>query len=416
MLRITLIPLAIMTTIIVSFSVSGLYTITADKAEEELIRDADLAMYVFDTVYVGEYWAEDANGDGVLEMYKGEQPINGETTLLDELGKKLEIDITIFYNDVRLLTTLKDAEGNRAIGTNASVIVKNDVLEAGQSKFYENVLIYDVKSCAFYRPIKDDKGQISGMVGVSRSKESVKREMFIYTGPVFIVCIVSALFIGFIMAYFHKKLAERISKMNKYIDSLANGEFDVAMPRELTQEDDEIKVLANDGKRMARAIQTLVNYDALTELYNRRYADKKLEEIRVDALERGTKYCVCISDIDFFKKVNDTFNHEMGDYVLKRVADKLKAGMVAKGFAARWGGEEFLLIFENFELEIARRDLEIIMSEVRTIWIPNSNQQITMSFGMTALIPGENIDEFLKRADANLYEAKANGRNQIICK
>ena len=416
MFRITLIPLAIMTTIIVCFSVSGLYTIIADKVEEELIRDADLAMYVFDTVYVGEYWAEDANGDGVLEMYKGEQPINGETTLLDELGEKLEIDITIFYNDVRLLTTLKDADGNRAIGTNASVIVKKDILEAGENKFYENVLIYDVKSCAFYRPIKDDNGQISGMIGVSRSKESVKRELIIYTGPVFIVCIVSAVFIGFVMAYFHKKLAERISKMNKYIDSLANGEFDVVMPRELTKEDDEIKVLANDGKRMAKAIQTLVEYDALTELYNRRFADKRLEEIRVNALEQGINYCVCISDIDFFKKVNDTYDHGMGDYVLKRVAEKLKAGMVRRGFAARWGGEEFLLIFENCDLEMARRELEYIMSEVRTIWIPDSDHQITMSFGLTELIPGEKVDEFLKRADANLYEAKENGRNQIICK
>ncbi len=416
MLRITLIPLAIMTTIIVSVSVSGLYTLTADKAKEELIRDADLAMYVFDTVYAGEYWAEDADGDGVLEMYKGDQPINGDATLVDDLGKKLEIDITIFYNDVRLLTTLKTADGNRAIGTNASIIVKKDVLEAGESKFYTNVLVHDIKSYAYYRPIKDDNGQISGMIGVSRSQESVKREMLLYTGPVLIVCIVSALFIGFIMAYFHKKLAERISKMNKYLNSLANGEFDITMPRELMQEDDEIKLLANDGKRMARAIQTLVDYDALTELNNRRYADKKLEDIRINAVELGTKYCVCISDVDFFKKVNDTFGHEMGDYVLKRVAEKLKEGMVGKGLAARWGGEEFLLIFENRELDIARRELEIIMTEVRTIWVPDSDRQITMSFGLTAMIPGENIDELLKRADANLYEAKKNGRNQIICK
>ncbi len=204
--------------------------------------------------------------------------------------------------------------------------------------------------------------------------------------------------------------------MNKYLNSLANGEFDISMPRELMQEDDEIKLLANDGKRMARAIQTLVDYDALTELNNRRYADKKLEDIRINAVDLGTKYCVCISDIDFFKKVNDTFGHEMGDYVLKRVAEKLKAGMVGKGLAARWGGEEFLLIFENRELDIARRELEIIMTEVRTIWVPDSDRQITMSFGLTAMIPGENIDELLKRADANLYEAKENGRNQIICK
>jgi diguanylate cyclase (GGDEF)-like protein len=90
--------------------------------------------------------------------------------------------------------------------------------------------------------------------------------------------------------------------------------------------------------------------------------------------------------------------------------------MLGKGFSARWGGEEFLLIFENRELDIARRELSMIMDEVRTIYIPDTDRQITMSFGLTALVPGETTDETLKRADDNLYEAKETGRNQIICK
>ena len=200
------------------------------------------------------------------------------------------------------------------------------------------------------------------------------------------------------------------------MNSLANGEFKSEMPRELMSADDEIKHLATDGKRMAHSLMMLVEYDALTELNNRRFADKKLQEIRVAAVEQGVKYCLCIADIDFFKKVNDTYGHEMGDVVLKAVADKLKAGMVGKGFAARWGGEEFLLIFKDRELDIARRELSMIMDQVRTIYVPDTDRQITMSFGLTALVPGETIDEVLNRADANLYEAKETGRDQIICK
>ncbi|QFJ54770.1 diguanylate cyclase [Pseudobutyrivibrio xylanivorans] len=416
MLKITLIPLVIMTVIIVSVSVSGLYTLTSDKVREELTRDADMAMYVFDTVYTGEYWAEDADSDGELEMYKGAQRINGEDTIIDDLAKQLEIDISIFYKDVRLLTTLKDSDGNRAIGTSSSVVVKNDVLKTGESKFYSNVLVYDTKSYAFYKPIRDENGEISGMIAVSRSQESVKQEMLWYTMPIFIVCLATAFLIGYIMVYFHRKLAERIEKMDNYMNTLSNGEFDIEMPRELGLYDDEIKRLSNSGKKMARSIKTLVEFDALTELNNRRFADKKLEEIRIRSVEQGLRYCVCISDIDFFKKVNDTYGHEMGDEVLRRVAAKLKLGMVGKGIAARWGGEEFLLIFENRELDIARRELSIIMDDVRTIWIPDTDRQITMSFGLTALEPGESIDEVLQRADSNLYEAKENGRNQIICK
>ena len=121
-------------------------------------------------------------------------------------------------------------------------------------------------------------------------------------------------------------------------------------------------------------------------------------------------------DLNDFKQVNDTYGHEMGDEVLRMVAAKLKNGMVGKGFAARWGGEEFLLIFDNRELDIAKRELSMIMDDVRTIYVPDTDRQITMSFGLTAMIPGESTDEALSRADANLYEAKEGGRNQIVCK
>ncbi|SHI93864.1 diguanylate cyclase domain-containing protein [Pseudobutyrivibrio xylanivorans] len=416
MLRVTLIPLTLMAIIIVSVSVSGLYQLVANKTKEELIRDAQLAQYVLNSVYVGEYWAEDADGDGEPEMYKGEQRINGDDMMVDDLANMLEIEISVFYNDVRLITTLKDSNGNRATGTSASVIVKKEVLEDGASKFYSNVMVYDKKSYAYYMPLVSEAGKTEGMIAVSRSQESVKQELLQYIFPICVTCGLTAFLMGYIMVYFNRKLAGRIRKMDKYMNTLADGNFDVDMPRELMLEDDEIKHLANDGKRMAKAIQMLVDFDALTELNNRRYADKKLEEIRIKSVERGMKYCLCISDIDFFKKVNDTFGHEMGDYVLKKVAEKLKAGMIGKGMAARWGGEEFMLIFENRELDIARRELEIIMDEVRTIWVPDSDRQITMSFGLTALEPGEDIDDALKRADDNLYQAKESGRNQIICK
>ncbi len=416
MLKITLIPLIVMTIIIVSVSVSGLYKVTLDKTQEEFVRDTNLALYIYDEVYKGDYWAEDADGDGEYEMYKGEQRINGEYTMIDDLASKLDIDITIFYKDARLLTTLKDSNGNRATGTNASPVVKNEVLEAGQSAFYPNVLVYNQKSYAYYAPLVNEDGSIYGMIAVCRSQQSVKEEMFLYITPIILTCILTALVIGFIMVYFHRKLAARMSRMNKYINTLANGDFDVEMPRELTKEDDEIKLLANDGRRMAASIKSLVEFDALTKLNNRRSADKKLQEIRVKAVELGIQYCVCISDIDFFKKVNDTYGHEMGDYVLKHVAHKLKVGMNGKGFSARWGGEEFLLIFENRNLDISTRELSMIRDEVRTIFIPNSDRQITMSFGITAMIPGEKIDEVLQRADANLYEAKENGRDRIVNK
>ena len=324
--------------------------------------------------------------------------------------------MSIFYEDVRVLTTLSDAEGNSAMGTKAAAVVKNEVYDTGESKFYDNVVVYDRKSFAYYMPVFGENGEKLGMIAVCRSAEDVQSSVFKYVLPIIGICLIVAIFFGIIMVRFNKKLADRIFKMDRYMNKLANGDFDYEMPRELMAEDDEIKSLANEGKKMARAIKTLVEFDALTELNNRRSADKKLEEVRLRIVEMGMKYCVCIADIDFFKKVNDTYGHEMGDEVLRMVAAKLKKGMVGKGFAARWGGEEFLLIFDNRELDIAKRELSMIMDDVRTIYVPDTDRQITMSFGMTAMIPGETSDEALNRADANLYEAKEGGRNQIVCK
>ena len=416
MMRMTLIPLIIMTVVIVAVSASVIHKTIVDSTHEELIRDAKLAVKFFDDEYAGDFWAEDSNGDGEYEMYKGNQQLNGEYTVIDDVADMLDIDISIFYDDKRLLTTLKDANGQRAIGTSAAVVVRKDVLEEGQSHFYNNVLVYDNKSFAYYEPLRDEDGQIYGMIAVGRTQGEVFKEIAKYMWPIIAACIIIALLIGVIMVGYNRRLGNRIIRMDKYMNTLSSGEFDAEIPRELMVEDDELKRLATDGRKMARAIKNLVEYDALTQLNNRRYGDKKLEDIRVRAVEMGVKYCICIADIDFFKKVNDTYGHEMGDVVLKAVADKLKAGMMGKGIAARWGGEEFLLIFENRELDIARRELSIIMDDIRTIYVPDTDRQITMSFGLTAMIPGESTDESLKRADENLYEAKETGRNQIICK
>ena len=415
MLKRTLVPLTLMTIAIVAVSASIVKKSITDQMETELVRDAQMVEFIFDEFYVGDYHIEeDENNEP--QVYKGDQLLNGEDTLMAKLSNIQNIDVSIFHDDIRILTTLVDKAGNNAMGTKAAAVVKNDVIENGKSVFYDNVMVYEQKSFAYYKPILGEDGAVIGMIAVCRSGEDVQKQVVNYVLPVVGVCIVVAIFFGFIMVRFNGKIAERIYKMDRYMNKLANGEFDYERPRELMTKDDEIKNLATDGKSMARAIKTLGEFDALTELNNRRSADKKLEEIRVRMADMGMKYCVCIGDIDFFKKVNDTYGHEMGDEVLRQVAAKLKSGMVGKGFVARWGGEEFLLIFDNRELDIAHRELSMILDAVRTIIIPGTEKQITMSFGLTAMVPGETTDEALKRADTNLYEAKEGGRNQIVCR
>ena len=159
----------------------------------------------------------------------------------------------------------------------------------------------------------------------------------------------------------------------------------------------------------------MIEQDALTELYNRRSGDRKLRLISAEAKESGCSFALAIGDIDLFKRINDTYGHECGDAVLKKVSATLKQHMWHQGIAARWGGEEFLLVFEDTDLETARQQLDELMEKIRTLDILYDGQHVslTMTFGLICK-PSEDVHLLLKEADEKLYIGKTNGRNQVV--
>ena len=125
-----------------------------------------------------------------------------------------------------------------------------------------------------------------------------------------------------------------------------------------------------------------------------------------------------IGDIDFFKKVNDTYGHEVGDKVLVAVAKALKNSMTGSGFVARWGGEEFLIVFDETEYDEGLKKLQVCMDNVRKLQIADERLempiQVTMTFGITAGGAEDDMDNLLRIADERLYEGKTGGRNRIV--
>ena len=150
-------------------------------------------------------------------------------------------------------------------------------------------------------------------------------------------------------------------------------------------------------------------------MYNRRSGDRKLRLISAEAKESGCSFALAIGDIDLFKRINDTYGHECGDAVLKKVSATLKQHMWHQGIAARWGGEEFLLVFEDTDLETARQQLDELMEKIRALDILYDGQHVslTMTFGLICK-PSEDIRLLLKEADEKLYIGKTNGRNQVV--
>lgn len=157
--------------------------------------------------------------------------------------------------------------------------------------------------------------------------------------------------------------------------------------------------------------------DHLTGAYNRKSFDEQIRQhIRMFDVT-GSPTTLVSLDIDYFKKINDNYGHAMGDFVLKECVKLLKE-MTAnhKALVARVGGEEFTLLLADADLDIAVELVEKIMARMRKeVYVDNGQEvRFTSSFGIAMLGKGEKAEEWLKRADAALYQAKHEGRNRFV--
>lgn len=121
-------------------------------------------------------------------------------------------------------------------------------------------------------------------------------------------------------------------------------------------------------------------------------------------------------DLDFFKKINDTHGHVIGDFVLRHVASRIQAGVRDFDKVGRFGGEEFVIIMTNTDLELA----EIIAQRIRQgvmdtpLHLKELTIHVTISLGVAMLKEGERKEALLERADTAMYEAKRGGRNRVV--
>ena len=159
--------------------------------------------------------------------------------------------------------------------------------------------------------------------------------------------------------------------------------------------------------------------DQLTGLYNRRYLSSHLSNLVEETHEKGATISCLILDIDYFKKVNDTYGHDVGDQVLIEFARRISKNVRGMDLACRYGGEEFVIIMPETDISFAHMVAERLRQDVAMapfqIDADVSQLDITVSIGVTASEgDGDSADEFLKRADQALYQAKKDGRNKVV--
>lgn len=155
--------------------------------------------------------------------------------------------------------------------------------------------------------------------------------------------------------------------------------------------------------------------DALTGLKNRRGFYDCYQDVICPEL-RGGQACIIMCDIDFFKRVNDTYGHNAGDAVLQEVAGILRKNAADCGEVSRWGGEEFVLLLRDCDENAAAVFAERIRSEVENSVCEFEGEQIriTMSFGVKKLAWDRPLNENIEGADVRLYRAKTTGRNRVV--
>ena len=160
-------------------------------------------------------------------------------------------------------------------------------------------------------------------------------------------------------------------------------------------------------------LKTMASTDPLTKLNNRREIQKKLQEVSEESKNGASNYIIGIGDIDDFKKVNDTYGHDMGDVVLEEVAKLISDTIPNKASVARWGGEEFLFVIPDSNIDEGRRYADNIIERIRrkTFTSGGIEFSITMTIGICLGTSQDTVDKVITEADARLYKGKQSGKN-----
>lgn len=156
----------------------------------------------------------------------------------------------------------------------------------------------------------------------------------------------------------------------------------------------------------------MAKHDPMTSLYNRGYLLNQIEK-RIRESKKG--FIAVIMDVDDFKQINDTYGHSFGDDVLIRFARIMEAEIEGKGFAARFGGEEFMLIYDGGNVEEVLQILHRMAESLEEYYQQKYQITVTFSGGLERYSSIESVDVLIANADDKLYQAKRNGKNQIIC-
>lgn len=405
LLSIVLIPTIFLGIVLIIYGVFLIYGYYAQSIHDEVKTATYILKGCFDLTVRGDYSCE----NGILK--KGDVNIT-DSTMLYDIKEESQIDTTIFWKDTRVLTTVENEYGVSAVGTKAeNDNVIQTVLEKGENYFSKNIIIDGRKYIGYYTPLKNEDQKIVGMVFAGKPVKLVYKKI----GNVILwflgFSVIAVMIATIISKRFSQGLIVDIGLIKKYLHTIAHGDLTATIDERITKRQDEIGEIGIYADKMCDDLKKMVELDPLTSLYNRRSCNNRIQTL----VKENNTFTIVMCDIDWFKKVNDQYGHDCGDYILVQISEILNESVQNHGFASRWGGEEFLLIYE-LDFEEVVEKVKVLLEQIRNYEFQYNGQkmEITMTFGIQEMKKGADYEEVIKIADDKLYRGKRSGRNQIV--
>ena len=406
----SIIPTIIICVVLTTVSSTIINDVKIDDTNDLLKNLCEQVKYIYTDDVVLYDAAVKEDEEYASEIYNG---IN--FSYLDSLKAETNAEISLFYMDTRIYTTIKYDDGSRYIGTK-NTEVWNDFTRNHQNFFDEDYEINGKNYFVYYIPISDEDNEVIGMAFAGISRNSINSSLKRLNNTSVKLCIIMSIVIILICIIVTNRILRIQKNIMVYLDDMDKGNFSHKLPDKYLNRNDEYGIMSRHFTKMNDSLQKLIQNDTLTNLYNRRAAMKYLADYVSDANSvNGSSFSLAIGDIDFFKKVNDTYGHNCGDEVLKMVASKINTMPIEEGFAARWGGEEFLLCFK-LPLDEAKAKLQDILNEIKStvVEFDKNEVSITMTFGIVQYRAPQSIDSVITTADLFLYKGKESGRDKIV--
>jgi diguanylate cyclase (GGDEF)-like protein len=245
---------------------------------------------------------------------------------------------------------------------------------------------------------------------------SYKESFLIYTSAAFILIVLLSIYRPSLQ--FNHYIADIISNsLIAWIASMVNYQKYIREFNNVQIIEQKNKILKKKNIKIKAINDKLHNIsitDELTGIYNRRKIENVLKRVFAESERYNKEFSVILCDLDFFKRINDNFGHLIGDEVLKKVSNLLTENIRYVDICGRWGGEEFLIICPETDINSAC-NLAIRLRDLIENSTFKHKERLTVSFGVTSYLYQEEIRNLIKRVDENLYQAKRKGRNIVIC-